>query len=186
MIRKGKRLARTLLLAAVALLLGLSLYLLNASRLVGDTVPMPFGVGAAVVLSGSMEPELSVGDLLIVVARDEYAVGDVVVYRDGNTAVTHRIVAVRDGEIITRGDANSADDMPITADRIKGAVAAAVPLVGYAVLAIRTPWGTLGLLVAALLLWERSFRSDRAHDEKELEELRAEIESLRQEQGDRS
>ena len=57
---------RRLILALLGLLMGLQIYFVNAGRVMGDPLPMPFGYGAAVVLSGSMEPTYSAGDLLIV------------------------------------------------------------------------------------------------------------------------
>ena len=52
------------------------------------------GLAPYVVLSGSMEPTLSVDDLVIVRAAEDYAVGDVVVYQSGHSLVIHRIVAM--------------------------------------------------------------------------------------------
>lgn len=170
----------TLVLAAMVI--GVNVYAITASRLVGDTVPMPFGVGAAVVLSGSMEPEISVGDLLIVGERESYETGDVIVYQDGRMAVTHRIVSISEDEVITRGDANNIEDDPITPEQIKGEVVVVIPLLGYAVNIIKTPLGTLCILALAIFLLERSFRMERSKDTEELEKIKAEIERLKQEQ----
>ena len=171
--KKVKAIIRITLLVIVALLIGGNIYVLNASRLVGNTVPMPFGVGAAVVLSGSMEPELSVGDLLIISERESYEIDDVVVYQDSGMAITHRIVFIADNEIITRGDANNTDDSPISREQIKGEVVIAIPFVGYAVNAIKTPIGTFGLLAGSVFLLERSFHAEKKKDKKELEAIRA-------------
>ena len=187
MSKKVKAIIRITLLVLVALILGLNVYSLNASRLAGDTVPMPFGLGLAVVLSGSMGPEMSEGDLLVVVKSDSYGLRDVVVYQDGNITVTHRIVAIsEEGEITTRGDANNDDDAPITADRIKGKVLVAIPLVGYLVNIIKSPIGTIVILGLAVLLLERSFHNDKRKDADELKEIRKEIERLKEEQSKRS
>ena len=178
--KKLKAIVRITLLVVVALIVGVNIYTINASRLAGDAVPMPFGVGSSVVLSGSMEPELSVGDLLIIVKRDEYCIEDVVVYQDGVTAITHRIVSITDDEVITRGDANNTDDSPIKPKQIKGEVVLAIPFVGYAVNAIKTPIGTLCILALAIFLLERSFRITKQKDEKELDDIKAEIEKLKE------
>ena len=183
--KKVKAIIRITLLVIVALLIGGNIYALNASRLVGNTVPMPFGVGAAVVLSGSMEPELSVGDLLIISERESYEIEDVVVYQDSGMAITHRIVSIANNEIITRGDANNTDDSPISREQIKGQVVLAIPFVGYAVNAIKTPIGTLGLLAGSVFLLERSFHAKKKKDKKELEAIKAEIEKIKQEQSNK-
>ncbi len=170
------------LLALLAAIVGINVYTWNASRVAGNAVPMPFGVGAAVVLSGSMEPEISVGDLLIVAERKSYEVGDVVVYQDGRMAVTHRIVAITEDEVITKGDANNTEDAPITVEQIKGEVVLAIPHAGYAVNAIKTPLGTLCILALAIFLLERSFRAKKQRDTAELAAIKVEIEKLKQEQ----
>lgn len=179
-----KTVVRTALIVIAACIIGVNVYSMNASRLAGNSVPMPFGVGAAVVLSGSMEPELSTGDLLIIAERESYNVGDVVVYQDGRTAVTHRIVSISEEEIITRGDANNTEDDPITLEQIKGEVVFAIPLVGYLVNIIKTPIGTLAILGLAVFLMERSFRAEKENDKRKLDAIIAEIEKMKQQQND--
>lgn len=171
---------RIALLVLVALVIGTNVYSLNASRLAGNALPMPFGIGSAVVLSGSMEPEISVGDLLIVAEQKSYEVGDVIVYQDGKTAVTHRIVSISETEVITRGEANNTDDDPISPEAIKGKVILVIPRFGYAIDMIKTPLGTICILALAILFLERSFHAEKQADEKELEAIREEIEKLKQ------
>lgn len=175
-----KTVVRTALIVIAACIIGVNVYSMNASRLAGNSVPMPFGVGAAVVLSGSMEPELSTGDLLIIAERESYNVGDVVVYQDGRTAVTHRIVSISGNEVITRGDANNTEDEPITLEQIKGEVVLAIPCMGFVVNAIKTPIGTICILALAIFMLERSFSAEKQQKEKEIEAIRAEIEKLKQ------
>lgn len=141
---------------------------------------MPFGIGSAVVLSGSMEPDISVGDLLVVSKRESYEVGDVVVYQSGKIAVTHRIVSISENEVITRGDANNTEDEPITLEQIKGEVVLAIPYVGYVVNVIKTPIGTICVLALAIFMLERSFSAEKKQKEKELDAIRAEIDKLKQ------
>lgn len=187
-----KSILRIVALVIVALIVGINVYTFNASRVVGDAVPMPFGVGATVVLSGSMEPELSTGDLLFIAKRDSYGVDDVVVFQSNRIAVVHRIIEiyeekVDDGEgevtktfAITQGDANNTPDDPITMDQVKGIVVFRIPLVGYLVNIIKTPLGTIVILAAAVLLLERSFHKEKSKDDDKLEEIRREIEKLKQ------
>lgn len=173
---------RITLLVLVALVVGLNVYGINASRLAGDPVPMPFGVGSAVVLSGSMEPAVSVGDLLIISEWNNYQVGDIVVYQSGRIAVTHRIVSISGDEVITRGDANNAEDEPISLERIKGKVVMIIPCVGYLVNIIKTPLVTLAIIALAVFLMERSFRVEKEKDDQQLKDIKAEIEKMKREQ----
>ncbi len=184
--KKGKKtksaLLRRLALAVLGLILGINVYLANARGLAGNPMPMPFGFGAAVVLSGSMEPALEVNDVIIVRETDSCQVGDIVVYQSGKSLIVHRVVA-KDGEsIITQGDANNVADAPIALCAIKGKVAARIPAVGRIVKVLKTPAGILTVLLAAFALTELSFRREKDRDEKELEAIKAEIRRLKEEQ----
>lgn len=191
-----KTILRTALLSIAALIVGLNVYSLNASRLAGDLVPMPMGVGATVVLSGSMEPTLSTGDLLIIAKQDSYQVDDVVVFQTNRMAVVHRIVELyektvqgEDGEeiqqmAITQGDANITPDDPIQVSQIKGTVVFRLPIVGYLINMIKTPIGTILILALAIFLLERSFHKEREKDQDKLDAIRREIEKLKQQNGE--
>ena len=139
---------RYLILVFLAAAIGFNVFSLNASRLAGDALPMPFGYGASVVLSGSMEPALSVGDLLIVRQQPAYEVGDIVVYQSGTTPVVHRILSIDEEMVTTKGDANNANDEPFPITAIKGRVISAIPLVGYGVWALKSPIAVV-LMIAA-------------------------------------
>ena len=178
---KVKTLLRTLALCFLGLLVGFNIFSLNASRLAGNQVPMPFGYGASVVLSGSMEPALSVGDLLILKAEESYTEGDMVVYQSGNMAVVHRIVAMDAETATTRGDANNADDAPIPHSAIKGRVISVLPKVGKLVWAIKSPAGLIVTVALAVLLVEGSYRNEKKKKESEQELLKEEIRRLMQE-----
>lgn len=102
-------------------------------------VPRLFGGAALTVLTGSMEPTYSPGDMVVSVPQQDYAIGDVVTFQpvsDDPTLITHRIVAITElpggTEFVTRGDANGADGDPIVADQVMGKVIYSVPSVGYA------------------------------------------------------
>ena len=71
---------RIFLYFVISVVFGLVIYSWNAKTLSGDMLPMPFNLGSAIVLSGSMEPELSVDDLIFISGKDEYFVGVVVVF----------------------------------------------------------------------------------------------------------
>ena len=177
--KNAKTVIRIILLVLIAVLVGVSVYSVNAAMLSGNKLPMPFGFGVTVVLSGSMEPEISVGDILIVLPSEQYEVGDVVVYQTQGMSVVHRIISMEGDEVVTRGDANTGDDAPIHTKSIKGEVVCAIPLVGYLVCFIKTPIGTLALVGLAILLLEVSFKKDKKQDDGELEALKKELEEMK-------
>jgi signal peptidase len=179
-------LLRLLAICVLAAVIGINVYTFNASRLAGNAFPMPLGFGLSVVLSGSMEPELSTGDLLLVVAREEYKPDEVVVFLDGRSAVVHRIISMDGDTVVTQGDANNQADEPISTELICGKVVLAIPLLGYLVSVIKTPLGTLLILALAVWLLNRSFRREQKEKTEQLDMIRAEIERLKAEQAERT
>ena len=176
-----KNIIRVLLLVVCGTIIGFNVYLANANGLVGNKLPMPFGYGAAVVLSGSMEPELSKGDLIIVKQTDSFSMNQVVVYQDGNSLVVHRIIELNDGSVTTKGDANNTLDDPIETSRISGEVVLSFPYVGNIVEFIKTPIGTIIVIALAIILMELPRLKEKQKDIDEIEKIKEEIRKLKDE-----
>lgn len=182
--KKKTGILRTLLLLAVSLILGLNIYLWNARSLVGNALPMPFGYGVSVVLSGSMEPALSVDDLVFLRETQSVEEGDVIVYQRGRELIIHRVV-MNDGKMLqTKGDANPVTDTPINISDVKGKMIGKVPFAGKIVRALKTPAGVAAVIIAAFALTELSYRKEREEDAEDMERIKAEIRRLKEEQKD--
>ena len=177
--KSALRLAALIICGAV---LGINVYMANAGSLVGDRLPMPFGYGAAVVLSGSMEPEFSTGDLIVVGREDAYELRDIVVYQDGSSLVVHRIIDINGDTLTTQGDANNAPDEPITLSDVKGKVLFWIPYAGTVVGFLKTPVGTICVIAAAIALVEVPRRREKQKDEAERDKILEEIKRLKEEQ----
>ena len=125
---------------------------LMGSRLVGFQV---FNV-----VSGSMEPTYSVGDLLYVqtVDPDSVKVGDVITFvlNEDLVVATHRVVEVdaENRHFYTKGDANdTADAAPVHFNNLIGVPVFSIPLLGYVSNYIQNPPGTyVAIAVVAVLL----------------------------------
>lgn len=170
-----------LLVGAAAILAGVNLYLWNARTLAGQAMPMPFGIGVSVVLSGSMEPALSVNDLVIIRSESEPAAGDVVVYSSRDSLVIHRVISVDGDTLVTRGDANTLADAPVSREQVMGKMIAVIPGAGSIVLIFKQPAVAVILLALAVFLLTASQRAETRDSRKELDQLRSQIEQLRQE-----
>ena len=175
---------RHILLVICGLFLGINIYLVNANNLLGNKMPMPFGYGAAVVLSGSMEPTFSKDDLIFVKKTDSIDTGDIVVYQSNNSLVVHRVVSMDGDMVVTKGDANNIEDSSFDKSAIKGVVVGSIPGLGIIVNAIKTPTGTVVVLLCAFLLIELSFRKQKESDDKRIEDIKAEIRMLKEEKED--
>ena len=117
------------------------------------------------ILTGSMEPTIHVGSLIITKEVNEYdiSIGDIITYEpvDGSEVfVTHRVVAKTDHEqaFVTKGDANNVEDKnPVTGDEIIGRVILTIPMLGAVLQVLGTPQGlvfVVFLFVLFLILEE--------------------------------
>jgi signal peptidase I len=130
--------------------------------LVTTLAPLALGYRPYTVLSGSMEPAIGTGDLIVAqpIRPIEARVGDVVTFPDpsrGGKRVTHRVRWLHASEgkahFVTKGDANSAGerwDVPLD-DRI-GRVVFRIPHLGYLAAWANSPLGRWALLVVPALL----------------------------------
>lgn len=80
-----------------------------------------FGIDKYLVVSGSMEPELYAGDMVVVNSNAKYediTRGDIIIFKYEDMNVIHRVVDLKDigGErhLKTKGDANRSDDGYLT------------------------------------------------------------------------
>jgi signal peptidase len=124
--------------------------------------PLAFGDHPHTDLSGSMEPAISPGDVVIneQIAPTEARVGDVVTFRDPEDQgklLTHRVVGVRRAGshlwFVTKGDANNTRERwRVPAGGEIGRVIYTVPWVGHVAVLTRTPLGWVLLVGVPLLL----------------------------------
>lgn len=75
------------------------------------------------IKTGSMEPALPIGSIVVVDLAAEPEIGDIFAYRAGTMVVIHRIIA-KDGDNYTfKGDANASPDIsPVAGEQILGKV----------------------------------------------------------------
>lgn len=97
-----------------------------------------FSVKPTVILSGSMEPNIKPGDMVIIQKIDieEVVIGDIIEYQLPDFNVVHRIISIeyQNGEryFVTKGDANlNPDKLPVRESQIIGKVILNIPYVGY-------------------------------------------------------
>lgn len=168
---RSRRVPRALRLTAT-LLVWVAFGLLTG-LVAAPTLPLAFGMRSLVVLSGSMEPALHVGDVTIVrrIRPAQAHVGDVITFSAPSTGrlTTHRVRAVRPTAgryaFVTKGDANNAVErwtVPPGADLSRAIFR--IPMIGRVVIVAHTPMGwsllvalPLGLLAGHELrrIWRR-------------------------------
>jgi len=119
-----------------------------AVALVIPALPIAGNYKIMAVLSGSMEPAVKTGGIVVVKPQADYAAGDVISFATaaGNVSTTHRIVEAveRNGKTfyITKGDANNANDSnPVDKRNVIGKMLFTLPWAGYLVAFLRQPLG---------------------------------------------
>lgn len=156
-----------LITALLAIILICNLYTIGVRYFTGVPQPSVFGWSWAVVISGSMEPEIRVNDMVVVHEEDSYSVGDIITYENGDSVVTHRIIAENTEGYTTKGDHNNTEDMyPVPKDSVIGRVAYVVPGIGLFIQFLRTPLGMTCLVLIGLLLIEIPYLLDKRKNEE--------------------
>lgn len=98
-----------------------------------------FNYYAVAIASGSMEPRISTGDIVVINRKNKNSknlkVGDIIAFNYSGSLVVHRIEKVVNsyGEFYyyTKGDANkNSDNYPITPEMVIGTVKVNIPLIG--------------------------------------------------------
>lgn len=132
------------------------------------------------VISGSMEPTFSVGDLIYVkkVSPSEIKVGDPITFvlNENLVVATHRVVEIdaENQHFYTKGDANDTTDAaPVHFNNVIGIARFSIPYLGYVSDYIQNPPGTyvaiaVGvLLLVAVYLPDFTVRKKKGREEKE-------------------
>jgi signal peptidase len=125
-------------------------------------MPLAFGARPHTVLTGSMEPAIAAGDVVIDerVSPGAVAIGDVVTFRDPedqSRLITHRVRSIRRAGshfwFVTQGDANNTTERwRVRADGELGRVAYTVPWVGHVAVLTHSRLGLALLVFVPLLL----------------------------------
>lgn len=181
----AKKIFKTLLNLILAFFGLILLYLVSVYLVVKiknpNGVPMPFGYGASFVLSGSMEPNITVDDLVFIKKAEEISVGDVILYNTGKSNVLHRIIRINGNTIVTKGDANNTEDLPIKRENIIGVYVGKITGGGKVVKFITNPPFIMALVFLLIIIVFSWLLIAEKKDEKRLENLRKKVTSLRKE-----
>ncbi len=138
---------------------------------VGTTLSVheaPGGYRMLVVMSGSMEPKIKTGSVVLVKRAAEYKENDIITFlknpgdnlKDIKSIITHRIIEVHDDEgratFTVKGDANDTPDNEMVTERqVLGKVILSIPYAGRAIAFTKTQTGFMILIVipAVLLIY---------------------------------
>ena len=111
-----------------------------------------FGHTVFQVITGSMEDTIKINDVVIVKITKDVKVNDIITYEDSGNYVTHRVIRQTADELVTKGDANNAEDDPIKVDRVVGKVVFILTNVSIWINVFKTPKVIIAIIISIMLL----------------------------------
>jgi signal peptidase len=118
-----------------------------------------FGFQAFIVKSGSMEPDIHTGSVVVDHISTDYKLKDVITFKISGSkdTVTHRIVKINQKTGVTsyqvKGDANQTSDPdPVLKTNVVGSVLFSIPLLGFLIAFIRSVPGLIIFIAIPALI----------------------------------
>jgi signal peptidase len=118
-------------------------------------IPIPGNYKLLTVMSGSMEPTIKTGSLVVVKPLSFYKIGDIITFKNIDNpkqTTTHRIIEVKQfdnlTDYLTKGDANNGPDSDrVDQSRIVGKLFFHISYLGYPLHFARTLPGIIILII---------------------------------------
>lgn len=152
------------------------------------------GYATLEVVSGSMEPTIQTGDLIIInQEKKDYKENDIITFIDVNGSfVTHRIVGKSSRGYLTKGDANkSVDPGYVRKEKIVGTYVFKINKFGYVVKSIQNPITLvlifiIGVMACVVISIDKDFsHQEMSEEEKEFLKRKEEEKQKEGEQNER-
>lgn len=154
------KIIKGLIVTILSVVLVINIYIMIEAKTKPNSVPSLFGYKPFIVLSGSMETEIYVGDLVIVKEVDNGTLkkNDIIAFRDSeNLVTTHRIVNVVNSDkglcFETKGDNNNTkDDGIVCENSVEGKYQTRIPKIGNAIMFIQEPLGFTVMMLSIFIV----------------------------------
>ena len=179
----SKKIAKTIvniildiLIVILGIILLITIYNNIQIKVLGNDYASFFGHSIFEVQTGSMEPEISAGDWIIVKYDNNIELNDIVTFQQKDDFITHRVIESYNGTFVTKGDANNAKDKPISKEQIIGKVTKILPNFGIFRKTIFNPIVLL-LLIGTCYIAMQTFKKP---SEKELAKEQELIDSIKE------
>lgn len=162
---RAARLIKNIICWILIAILAITMVIFLTTRIQGNT-PTVFGYTIFRITTGSMEPELMIGDVILDKVMDdetEIAVGDVVTFEGGSQfdgmLVTHKVIKApytdeNGNEMLqTHGIANETDDTPININQVRAKMICKIPYVDTLYNLFLSPCGLLIMILLIILVF---------------------------------
>ena len=135
-----------------------------------DETPDVLGIKTFSIISGSMEPAISINDIVVVreVNPNDININDIITFKVENEIITHRVINIekKDERIVytTKGDKNDVTDIEKISDtQIEGKCVAKIPKIGKLLTIVKNKV-FFGIIITVLLicfLWQRKILKNK-------------------------
>lgn len=140
-----------ILIMVVVVITIIGLYYMAQVKILNKDYANIFGYTFFEVATGSMTNTINIGDIVVVKVNETFKENDIIVYKEENSFITHRVIKIDGQDLITRGDANNSEDKPIKSDQILGKVIYVVPKIGIWRRVLASP-EILGMIIISIIL----------------------------------
>ncbi len=176
-IRKSKRInRRRKIIKIIVYIIAVPIIFYNISLIFFSVVnknetPSFFGIKTFVIISGSMEPELNIGDIVIIkkCSQEELKENDIISYKYGQSEITHRIIQIEDNEngkeYITKGDNNNVRDSEnIKYENIEGKCIGKIRHLGKVILILKNKIVLICIILILYLIYAGDTKRNKKWD----------------------
>lgn len=116
-----------LLIVFVVIIMIIAIYYIVQIKVLNKPYANIFGYTFFEVATGSMEPTINVGDIIIVKLTNDVTDDEIIVCQEDKSFITHRLLKTENGKFITKGDANNTEDEPMDPKNLIGKVVNIIP-----------------------------------------------------------
>lgn len=110
-----------------------------------------FGYTMFEVATGSMSGTIEVGDTLIVKITKDVKINDIIVFKQQDNFITHRIIKIDVDSITTKGDANNTEDTAISKEDVLGKAIKIIPNIYIWKKVLSTPIVFISIIITVIL-----------------------------------
>ncbi|MBO5120668.1 MAG: signal peptidase I [Bacilli bacterium] len=139
-------------------------------KILGRDYASFFGHSVFEVQTGSMGEIIEPGDWIVVKYSKNIKLNDIVTFEHKGEYITHRVIEAYNGTYVTKGDANTAKDSPISKDQIVGKVVKVIPNFGILRKTIFNPIVLIAIIVT-LFFVNQVFKKTTQEDKEKEKEL---------------
>ncbi len=158
-----------IIIVIISIVIIIALSYVFQTKVLKKDMPDIFGYSGFEVISGSMSGTIEIGDMIIVRITNKVEVDDIIVYKEGNSFITHRLISKYGDQYITKGDANNSEDKEINSSQVVGKVAHIIPKVSFWKEVFSTPIVIIAILTTVILIGLAFPKKDEGRSDASIE-----------------